>query len=202
MKANVVAFESPTPKLYMVLPLPREDMDDVAAILFTGPAKPTADDFKRTPLLVHCKEVKLALEWLILNHLDYEDVKISDNNLNSYDENIPPCSVEYKFAEHNKNPEGISVFDMNDENGTLEGECPSVVHSITEENLSTYTVNQLKAKAWQHFNAGSKVLAVGHANECKSIWKNPRLYSKMFSHLFSYGLGYLDSSESLTDNEH
>ena len=28
MKANVVAFESPMPKIYAVLPPPREDIDD------------------------------------------------------------------------------------------------------------------------------------------------------------------------------
>ena len=49
MKANVVAFESPIPKIYSVLPPPREDLDEVLAILFTGPSKPTSEDFSRTP---------------------------------------------------------------------------------------------------------------------------------------------------------
>ena len=52
MKANVVAFESPTPKIYTVLPPPCDDMDEVLAILFTGPSKPTPEDFARTPFLV------------------------------------------------------------------------------------------------------------------------------------------------------
>jgi hypothetical protein len=52
MKANVVAFESPTPKIYTALPLPRDDIDDVLAILFTGPSKPTPEDFAWTPFLV------------------------------------------------------------------------------------------------------------------------------------------------------
>ena len=52
MKANVVAFESPIPKVYNVLPPPRDDLDDVLAILFTGPAKPTHKDLSRTPFLV------------------------------------------------------------------------------------------------------------------------------------------------------
>ena len=45
MKANVVAFESPTPKIYTALPPPHDDIDDVLAILFTGPSKPTLADF-------------------------------------------------------------------------------------------------------------------------------------------------------------
>ena len=52
MKANVVAFESPIPKIYSVLPPPRGDLDEVLAILFTGPSKPTSEDFSRTPFLV------------------------------------------------------------------------------------------------------------------------------------------------------
>jgi len=44
MKANVVAFESPTPKIYQILPPPREDLGDVLAILFTGPCKPSQAD--------------------------------------------------------------------------------------------------------------------------------------------------------------
>ncbi|KAH7871530.1 uncharacterized protein C8R40DRAFT_1054441, partial [Lentinula edodes] len=182
IKANVIAFESPTPKLYNILPPPREDIDEVAAVLFTGPAKPTVDDFKRTPLLVRPKEMKLALQWLILNHADYDDVQISEENLSSYNENELPCTVEYKFADTNKTAESTSVFDMEDEDGADKGECPFIVHGITGEQIGTYTVQQLKAKAWLHFNNGGKVIAVGHATECESLWNNPRLYPKMFPH--------------------
>ncbi|KAJ3845776.1 hypothetical protein EV368DRAFT_53580, partial [Lentinula lateritia] len=133
MKANVIAFESPTPKLYNILPPPREDIDEVAAVLFTGPAKPTVDDLKRTPLLVRPKEMKLALKWLILNHADYDDVQISEENLSSYKENELPCTVEYKFADSNKTAESTSVFDMEDEDGADKGECPFIVHGITGE---------------------------------------------------------------------
>ena len=46
MKANIIAFESPIPKFYNILPPPRDDMNDVLAILFTGPCKPTPEDLK------------------------------------------------------------------------------------------------------------------------------------------------------------
>jgi len=70
MKANIIAFESPIPKVYKTLPPPREDLDDVLAIVFTGPTKPTLDDFNRTPFLVRRNHVAKALEWLKLNHAD------------------------------------------------------------------------------------------------------------------------------------
>jgi hypothetical protein len=36
MKANIVAFELPIPKIYNILPPPHEKLDEVLAILFTG----------------------------------------------------------------------------------------------------------------------------------------------------------------------
>ena len=77
MKVNVVAFESPVPKIYAMLPPPHEDIEDVLAILFTGPSKPTPEDFARTPFLVRRNAVMNALEWLKLNHADYTDIEIS-----------------------------------------------------------------------------------------------------------------------------
>ncbi|KAK7021858.1 hypothetical protein VNI00_017205 [Paramarasmius palmivorus] len=50
MKANAMAFEAPIPKVYDVLPPPRSDIDEVLAILFTGPSQPSTEDYQRTPL--------------------------------------------------------------------------------------------------------------------------------------------------------
>ena len=74
MVSHVIAFESPVPKVYHRLPPPMEDLDEVLAILFTGPCKPTDKEFQCTPLLVRQKEVARVLEWLKLNHADYADL--------------------------------------------------------------------------------------------------------------------------------
>ena len=52
MKANAIAFETPIPKVYSKLPPPRDEMDDVLAIFFTGPCKPTLEDYNRSLVLV------------------------------------------------------------------------------------------------------------------------------------------------------
>ena len=52
MKANVIAFENPMPKIYERLPPPIEDLDEVIAFIYTSPCRPTPEDLKRTPLLV------------------------------------------------------------------------------------------------------------------------------------------------------
>ena len=180
MKANIVAFELPTPKVYNMLPPPRQDMDDVLAVLFTGPCKPTPEDFKHTPLLVCHNYVIRALEWLKLNHADYADIEISHSNINEYSEDSPSVTIEYRVAESNKVPEGTSVFDTAEEDGTEEGECPYTVHGLLGEDLDTMLSNQIKATALRHLNSGGKMLAVGHAGKPETIYNNPQLYSQMF----------------------
>ncbi|KAK7033690.1 hypothetical protein VNI00_012690 [Paramarasmius palmivorus] len=121
MKANAMAFEAPIPKVYNILPPPKADIDEILAILFTGPLKPTIDDYKRTPFLVRRNVVKEALDWLIMNHLDYSDVKLSYDNLAEYDETCPPCAVIWREAETNKTVESEAVNDNCSEEGTEEG---------------------------------------------------------------------------------
>ena len=189
MKANIVAFESPIQKIYKILPPPREDLDEVLAILFTGPCKPTARDFAHTPFLVRRKAVIAALEWLRLNHADYADIQISEENVMQYEENMPPVSVEYKERFTNKVTEGTSVFDQEEEEGTLEGDCAFTVHGLTGENLNSMSPTALKVIALRHLNSGGKMLAVGHSEKFQSMYNNPQLYPQMFPWLFLYGLG-------------
>ena len=202
MKANAIAFQSPVTKVYDILPPPRSDLDEVLAIVFTGPYKPTQSDFARTPLLVRRNCVKLALQWLILNHKDYENVKFSESNLHEYPEHIPPVSIEYQEKENNKDPEGVSVFDVDEEDGTEHGSCAFTVHGLTGEQLQTMTTNAIKAKALQHLNNYGRILAVGHSENPESIWDNPQLYPQMFPWLFPYGMGGIGSISRLSDKEH
>ena len=201
MKANVVAFESPTPKIYTALPPPRDDIDDVLAILFTGPSKPTPADFARTPFLVRRNAVIDALNWLKLNHADYADIEISDINMKQYREDMPPVSIEYRESSSNKVPEGTSVFDQAEEEGTEQGDCTFTVHGLTGELLQTMSPNALKALALRHLNSNGKMLAVGHSDKPQSMWNNPQLYPQMFPWLFPYGVGGIGAS-SISHKEH
>ena len=180
MKTNIIAFESPVPKIYSILPPPRDDLDDVLAILFTGPKKPTPEDFAQTPFLVRRNAVIKALEWLKLNHIDYTDIEISHENMKTYEENSPPVSVEYQECASNKVPEGTSVFDQEEEDGTEEGNCALTVHGLTGEACNSMTPNALKAIALRHLNSGGNILAVGHSDKFESMWNNPQLYPQMF----------------------
>ncbi|TFK62988.1 hypothetical protein BDN72DRAFT_725713, partial [Pluteus cervinus] len=131
MRGHVIAFESPIPKIYNKLPPPVEDLDEVLAILFTGPELPTTADFQRTPLLIRRKVVKKALEWLKLNHKDYHDLTIDYKILQDYPENMPPVSVQYKKMNSNTSTESMSVFEQESEEGVEDGPCPFAVHGLT-----------------------------------------------------------------------
>ena len=150
MKANAIMFENPTPKIYRALPPSIEELDDVLAFIFTGPTRPTDDDMKRTPLLVHRRKVCSALEWLKLNHVDYYDLDISYDNLKEYPENGCPVVVAYRHAETNKNAESTSAFDQDYEDGTEDGPCPFVVNGITGEELEINNPKALIARATKH----------------------------------------------------
>jgi len=189
MKANAISFSNPMPKIYNVLPPPVGELDDVLAFIYTGPCKPTKSDFERTPLLVRRKKVAAALEWLKLNHCDYYDLEISQENLDSYPEDGIPVVVDYRQSDTNKNPESTSIYDTEKEDGAEEGQCPFVVHGVTGEEFSTKSLKAIKAIALKHLTSEGKILAIGHSKDPESIYKNPQLFPQMMPWLFPYGLG-------------
>jgi hypothetical protein len=201
MTANVIAFQSPVPKVYNILPPPRDDLDEVLAILYTGPCKPTPDDLKRLPFFVRRNNVVKALEWLKLNHRDYADIDISQENLKQYSETAIPVSIEYRQCSSNKVPEGTSKHDLEAEHGVMEGECAFSVHGLTGESIEMMSSEALKAAALKHLNIGGSMLAVGHSSKPESMYNNPQLYPQMFPWLFPYGLGGIGST-ALSDKEH
>ncbi|KAJ3886748.1 hypothetical protein GG344DRAFT_56914 [Lentinula edodes] len=118
--SNVIAFENPIPKIYDTLPPPREEIEEVLAVMFSGSTKPTQDDYAHALLLVRRNVVAKALQVLILNHFDYNDVVFSSANLDSYADNVPIVAVEYFQKGSNRNAEGVSVHDDLNDDGTEE----------------------------------------------------------------------------------
>ena len=135
MHANAIMFPSPIPKICNILPPLLEELDEVIAFMFTGIAQPTADDMKRTPMLARHRYISAALEWLKLNHSDYADVQISQENLKLNPEEGLPVMIDYRSSIINKHKEETSVFDIEEEEGVQDGECSFVVHGITGENI-------------------------------------------------------------------
>lgn len=200
MVSHVVAFEAPTLKVYDILPPPREDLDDVLAVMFSGPSVPTEKELNRLPLFVRRKYVYEALRWLQLNHSAYQNLHISLENLNEYPEDRPPVEIMYRCAETNRTREELSSFDDGADQGVEEGECPFIVHGLTGDAVQNKTTEGLKAEALRYLNSQGKFLVIQHATSPESIYNNPILYPSMFPWLFPYGLGGLSAgvlSESL-----
>ena len=201
MTSHVIAFESPIPKVYHRLPPPVEDLEEILAILFTGPCLPTNKDYQRTPLLVRRSYVARALEWLKLNNIYYADLEIAYDELEKYPETIPPVTVEYRHSMTTKIEEGTSSFDNGEEVGVDDGECPFIVHGLMNEQYETMSVEALKGTALRHWNNGGGALAVSHSAKSQSIYNNPSLYPQAFPWLFPYGLGGIGTT-ALSEKAH
>jgi len=95
-----------------------------------------------------------VLEWLKLNHRDYADIEILEENLKQYSEMEIPVSIEYHECSHNKVPEGVSKHDLEAEHGIVEGECSFSVHGLIGESIDMISSEALKAAALKHLNIG------------------------------------------------
>lgn len=196
MMANAVSFPCPTVKVYQLLPPRREELDDVLALIFTGPNAPTEQDLGRTPMLVRRNVVADALNWLKLNHVDYLDLSIDREALDSYPLRGIPVEVVYRplFDGGNTIPATTGVHDVDNEEGTDAGDCPLKVNGLVGSHLESMSTIARKAAALQHLRTGGHVLAVGRSDTPESIYDNPQLYPQMFPWLFPYGLGGLGNS--------
>jgi hypothetical protein len=193
MHANAIMFAQPALKVYLKLPPSRDEISEVLAFIFTGSAAPTQEDFDRTPMLVRRQKVAEALEWLKLNHEDYADLEISQENLMSYAHRDIPVAVDYKRTEAVANDsipaEARSVFDKNEEHGTTDGECTFAVHGLTAAEYSTAPMSAIKAAALQHLTQKGDMLAIGWNDIPESFYHNVAAYPGMFPWLFPYGKG-------------
>ncbi|KAI9068051.1 hypothetical protein FKP32DRAFT_1562501, partial [Trametes sanguinea] len=191
MKANAVVFEQPVLRVYDVLPPTRAELDECFAIVFTGTAKPTNDDYKRTPFLVRHRVVLDALRWLKLNHTMYYDVAISLDNLAQYNEYEPPVFVIYRHVAGRDDAEGdVPVYGTDEiDSDAQQAECSFMVHALTAPELGKMTYSQRLAYAIRYFDAGGRALGVGHVDEPQSMYHNQDLYPGMYPWLYPYGLG-------------
>ncbi|KAF9470700.1 hypothetical protein BDN70DRAFT_821011, partial [Pholiota conissans] len=176
-------FANPTVSVYNILPPSREELSEVLAFVFIGSVRPNEEEIQRTPMLVRRNKVAKALEWLKLNHIDYADLQISKENLESYPLSGVPVFIDYKAIDaetSNQIPAAMSKFDDEDEIGTAEGPCPFTVHGLTGEEYENITISALKIKALQHLERGGKSLAIGHEENPQSMYDNPQIYPQMF----------------------
>ncbi|KAJ3503997.1 hypothetical protein NMY22_g18063 [Coprinellus aureogranulatus] len=179
MIANAIMFATPVVKVYHTLPPSLEEASEVIAVIFMGANQPTDEQFKRTPMLVRRNKISAALEWLKLNHKDYEDLTISKENLDQYPLSDPTDKLQSEMSKHE------TVINV----ATQTGPCPLVVHGITGSELTKLSLKALKIKALAHMEDGGKALGVGQDNDPTSMYNNPQLYPQMFPWLFPYGYG-------------
>ncbi|KIJ40063.1 hypothetical protein M422DRAFT_174332, partial [Sphaerobolus stellatus SS14] len=188
--ANAVLIPNPVPKIYHMLPPHRNELDQILAFVYTGPLPPTKEDLKWTPFIVRRYKVTAALNWLKLNHSDYTNIEISEENAQSYEDGEPPVTIEYHKRNTNKHPIAVGMDDVEgDELGTSSDDCPFIVHGLTSDNIDIHDRDKLIAQAIEHMETGGKSLGIGTSSKLASLYNNLQLYPKAFPWLFPYGLG-------------
>ncbi|KAI9061410.1 hypothetical protein FKP32DRAFT_1575942, partial [Trametes sanguinea] len=137
LKANAILFEQPVTRIYNVLPPPRAELNECLAIVFTGTAKPSSEDFVRTPFIVRRQVVLDALRWLKLNHTQYMDMEISLENLAEYEDGEPAVYVLYRETQsaNYDSEDNVPVYASDDVMDSAEGPCPFAIHALTVEEL-------------------------------------------------------------------
>ena len=197
-KCNIIAFDSPVPQIYEALPPPLADIQEVFAVLFVRSTPPSEKEKNEPPLYnVRREKVREALDWLKLNHIEYENVFVSHENLKQYPENGSPVTVVMLKAEDldtNKQPESTAVNDTELEEGVEEGPIEPTVHGLTDKDAPIKAWNKLASDALSNLANGEQMMVVGHTDATQSLFKNPSLYSSAFPWLFPYGLGGIDNT--------
>lgn len=162
-------------------PPPLEELDEVLAFIFTGPCLPTKKDIKRTPLLVRRKFVGKALQWLILNHADYQDVELSEANLHKYPEEDTPVVIDYRESIINQDREATGIHKHADEEGAESGDCPFVVQGLTGEEFSTMKLEAIKALQSPRIGLllAARFMAERTANSSILHWSTPMGWYQM-----------------------
>lgn len=196
-RCNIIAFQNQVPQILETLPPPSSDIEETFAVMFIKSKPPTEKDFNEIPLYnVRRKRVEDALQWLKLNHVDYENIFISHENLKQYPENGSPVPIMYISPEDvttNKHPESTSVNDLEDEEGLTNGQFVAVVHGLTERSQPVKTWTKLAGDALTHLKNDEPLLVLGHTDAAESLFRNPTLYSSAFPWLFPYGMGSIEN---------
>lgn len=195
MHANAVVFSQPVARFSAALPPTKAELGDILAVTFTGPCKPTENDFKRAPFFVRKDVVRRALLWLQQHHRDYADLEISEENLDTYNGSEPPVAWCFQQTDGTVSATSTAVHDNEVEKGVEDGPCTVDVQGICADQVSDLSYDARIALALQHLSSGGRILGYGHASHPESIFHNPRMYPGMFPWLFPYGTGGFENED-------
>lgn len=140
-------------------------------------------------MLVRRNKVRTALTWLKLNSVEYEELEISEENLNSYAENGIPVVVDFRRDKRDDSTEQEIDETAEEEHGTAAGPCSYAVHGLTGIEYDTADMETIKSVALQHLTDKGRMLGIGRSEAPVSMYDNVTSYPGMFPWLFPYGLG-------------
>ena len=132
------------------------------------------------------------MNWLKLNHVEYENLEISDANLNTYEDGQIPVQVLFhrKSEMGNRDPTTTAVYDNKDEEGVDDGECPFTVSGLTSDVVDDWeNPSAARMAAIEHLQTGQRVLGIGRSKKLVNMSNQPEMITAAFPCLFPYGMG-------------
>ncbi|RDX44586.1 hypothetical protein OH76DRAFT_1359506, partial [Lentinus brumalis] len=136
LAANVVTFGQPVERAYKTLPPPRAEMEQILAILFVGPARPSDEDVRRVPFLMRLRHLARSIEWLAYNSESYVGVEVSAENLAQYEDGAPPVGIVHRSTSTLSDATNTASYESVPDRGVQSGDCAFIVHALTEEDLA------------------------------------------------------------------
>lgn len=194
-KGHVITFANGNADLLNVLPPSPEQLTDTMAVIFWGAVLPSPEEIKRhSPLLVRRQVVVRLLEWLKANNPYYQEVQISQENLDALmpeEECVPPC-LQMHLVQSTEVDEGHMPLDLSQKSST---EIPMASHGVIGTTIDGLSIKQIKLLAIRHWKAGGTAYAIPHGQKPLQDYDNPGLWTGMFPHLFPWGIGLPEDPE-------
>lgn len=194
-----MVFAQSVAKFSAILPPSRKDINECLTVLFTGPMKPTTEDYKRTPFLIRRSVVWDALCWLKNNHRDYKDVMMSHSNLLSYPEDSPTVAIFQFDFDSEPSVQNLPVYNISDKFECENGMSIMYVCGLTAQSMTEMTHKEQILIAVAHVKSERQIIGYRKASDSESIYHNLELFPGMFPWLFPYGFREFENSEMLKE---
>lgn len=192
LKGHAVVFPQDTRQLLDLLPLPRNQLPDIARVVWTGKTAPTSAELE-SKLSVRTAKVYDALQWLCTHNEDYRDVAINHDEFARW----PPVFIVSELMDNMGYISDNVVEEM-----SRAGVAPDVALDAEEgaesdeihmsgildvnnidRSPNAITLERLASMTSEH------VISVVAGSRLKSQWDDPTYFTSAFPTLFPYGCG-------------
>ena len=203
-KGHIIVYPQRPGEVVSILPPPVKDIISPVCVIFVGAKVPTLEWLRKKakPLLVRREKVRAALYWLKANNKLYNDVQISEPQLNALPVNdLLPVHVEHVSPSLAQDVLTSRYDAASTEDSNVDADLAPSTRTIerVQAEFSKVVVtdvdgrapaNELRAAAVHHVKEkGGAYVEIPHGPRPVNEFCNPSLFPQMYPCLFPYGIG-------------